>query len=229
VNGLDLALITGSFTLGAVVVTFSGNLWLETVRERRTRRRERKRAVTELLTATVELMYGVEVLRAAYDRQSGWPEWSRRGADMVSILGLMMPPGEMPNAPREWLGIMRSQLGDWHTLGPAFDRALSALTRMDHRQRVAALDVNAVLLPRVARFYAALVEVTLGHDDEPARVAGTLAGRVGELLEVIVARRRRKYARARRRAESAHAALRGVAMPKRKLGRPRTRRKLRSQ
>ena len=55
VTDLDVALITGGFTIGAVGVTFGGNALLELARARRAARQSRDAAIAEVLAASIDL------------------------------------------------------------------------------------------------------------------------------------------------------------------------------
>ena len=54
-----MALITGGFTIGAVVVTFPGNALLERARARRAARESRAAAIAEVLAASIDLVLAV--------------------------------------------------------------------------------------------------------------------------------------------------------------------------
>jgi hypothetical protein len=203
VSGLELALITGGFTLGAVAVTFAGNWALEWARERRAGRRERQRALAELLTAAVDLMSGTHAIRAAYEKQGGWRRLARNGGVLIAAIGPVLPPdGPVLRTRQDW-----GELLDWRRMAPMLDRLLTVLWKLDDRQRVAALDVNALLVARAVRFNAAVSALTLGeHAGKDVRAAvRDLVEAAGELLEAVMASPR-KYARTRRRAERALAA-----------------------
>lgn len=66
------------------------------------------------------------------------------------------------------------------------------------------------MAPRTARFYAAVVVVTLGPDTKIADAVRELPPAIGALLEVITADEKR-YIRARRRVEKALGAFRAAA------------------
>jgi hypothetical protein len=56
VTDLELSLITGGFTIAAVLVTFGGSYLLERARSRRDARQSRDSAIADLLTTSVELV-----------------------------------------------------------------------------------------------------------------------------------------------------------------------------
>lgn len=66
VTDLDVALITGGFTITAVIVTFGGNALLDMVRARRAARDSRGAAIAEVLTASIDLVLAVNAIRAAH-------------------------------------------------------------------------------------------------------------------------------------------------------------------
>jgi hypothetical protein len=73
VTDLDLALITGGFTVTAVIVTFGGNYLLDRARDRRASRQARDAAIADLLTTSVELLLAVNGVRGAYRTSTfGW-------------------------------------------------------------------------------------------------------------------------------------------------------------
>jgi hypothetical protein len=67
-----------------------------------------------------------------------------------------------------------------------------------------------VVLPRTVRFFAAVAGLTLGPDKQIANAVRELTSAITALPEVITAKRR-KYDRARHRAEKALAEFRAVA------------------
>ena len=193
------AVVTGAFTLGAVVLTFLGTAWLQALAGRRADRAAKTKAIAEMLTSVADLMQGVRVIRGAYQHKTRFRYYVRLTAAMGVALGAVMPgtPG---------IALTRD---DWATLldlrasGPGLARLLQLDSEVDESQRALALDLSTVLLPRVTRFYSALSVVTLGADDLVADAARRLASDVGELLEKVAAKPR-AFVRAER---AAHRAL----------------------
>jgi len=70
VTDLGVALITGGFTIGAVVVTFGGNALLERARARRAARESRNAAIAEVLAASIDLVLAVAAIRAAHEHRT---------------------------------------------------------------------------------------------------------------------------------------------------------------
>ena len=70
VTDLELSLITGGFTIAAVLVTFGGSYLLERARSRRDARQSRDSAIADLLTTSVELVLAVNTIRAAYQHRT---------------------------------------------------------------------------------------------------------------------------------------------------------------
>jgi hypothetical protein len=62
-------------------------------------------------------------------------------------------------------GLTVDQVLDWGRLAPVFDRLLGEIRDMDDRQRLVALDLATLLLPRTQRFYSAVAALTLGKED----------------------------------------------------------------
>ena len=202
VTGLELAIIPAGAALVGVVLGTFGNAYLDRRRERRTACRERDQAIAELLTATVDLITGVQAVRAAYHQQHAtFRHYIRVSAGVLVALGLTMTgAGKF-----DWRGLL-----DWHTARPALDRLLTMDRELDDRKRTVALDLATIVAPRTARFYAAVAVLTLGPDIKIANAVRDLTPAVGALLEVIAAEEK-KYAQARAGAEKALAAFRTVA------------------
>ena len=70
VTDLDVALITGGFTVAAVVVTFGGNALLDMARARRAGRESRDAAIAEVLAASMDLVLAVSAIRAAHQHRT---------------------------------------------------------------------------------------------------------------------------------------------------------------
>ena len=85
VTDLDVALITGGFTVAAVVVTFGGNALLDMARSRRAARESRDAAIAEVLAASMDLALAVSAIRAAHQHRTRGmapPGTRRRSADL---------------------------------------------------------------------------------------------------------------------------------------------------
>jgi hypothetical protein len=102
-----LAVIPAGAALVGVVLGTSGNAYLDRRRERRTACRERYQAIAELLTATVDLITGVQAVRAAYHQQHAtFRHYIRVSAGVLVALGSTMTgAGKF-----DWRGLL-----DWHT------------------------------------------------------------------------------------------------------------------
>jgi len=203
VSGLELAIIpAGAAALVGVVLGTVGNAFLDRRRDRRTGCRERDQAIAELLTATVDLMTGVQAVRVAYhQKHATLRHYIRVSAGVLAALGSTMTgAGKF-----DWKGLL-----DWHTARPALDRMLAIDRELDDRQRKVALDLATMVAPRTARFYTAVAVLTLGPDIKIANAVRDLTPAVGALLEVIAAEDK-KYSRARARAEKALGTFRTVA------------------
>jgi hypothetical protein len=181
---MEQAVVTGAFTLGAVVLTFLGTAWSQALGGRRADRAARTKAIAEMLTSVADLMQGVRVIRGAYQYQTRWRHYVRVAAAVGSAVGAVLPgTAGSPPGRDDWAALL-----DLRTAGPVVARLLQLDSELDEDQRTLALDLSAVLLPRVTRFYSALSVVTLGSDDRVADAAGRLASDVGELLERMAAR-----------------------------------------
>lgn len=200
-TGLELALIPAGTALAGVALGIAGNGYLDRQRECRAAKQQRDQAIAELLTATVDLVSSVQAIRSAYLKQGGWRHYVRLSAVILAAAGTVLgPDGKLSTE------ILR----DWHRMAPGLDRIVAADRELDEKQRTGALDMTSVVLPRTARFYAAVAVLTLGPDKKIADAVRELTPAVTALLEVIVAKQR-VYQPARNRAEKALAKFRGVA------------------
>jgi hypothetical protein len=202
------ALIAAGSAIIGFIVALAGNLVIERRRDRRAAVQLRDQAIAELLVSVVDLVSGVQAVRIAYQGKGGWRGRVRKAAVTLSAVGLVMPgnPGDpMPKTRDEWSAVL-----DWRTLPAGLDRLLDEVWHLDEEQRLVALDLATILLPRTSRFYSAVAVLTLGPDKEIAAAVRRLTPAVGGLMEAI-ASRKRKYERARRRAQRALGKFRDVA------------------
>src|SRR6266568_69664 len=198
VSNLDIALISAGAALGGVLLGQVSAYVSDRLKEHRAARDARDQAIADVLTAVVDLVTGVQAIRAAYEGQSGWRQLARRAAVLLSAFGSEY------GSPA---GLRVDEILDWKRLAPFFDSLLVYMRDMDHRQRIQALDVGTMLLPRTDRFYSAVAVLSLGPDKDVARAVRKLTPAVGALLEAA-GEPQRKYDRARRRAENALGAFR---------------------
>jgi len=207
VSSLELALISAGAALTGVALNTVGTGYLDRRKDRRAANQLRDQAIADLLTATVDLISGVQTIRAAYQQQSTmWRHYLRIAAALIAATGAVSVPGEK---------LTRHTLGDWHAMSPFFDRLLAIDRDLDSKQRTIALDIVAVVGQRTARFYSAVAVLTLGPDKKIANAVRELAPAVGELLEAIAARKR-AYDRSFDNAQRALEAFRDVADQRRK-------------
>jgi hypothetical protein len=95
VTALELALISAGAALVGVALGIVGNAYLDRQRDRREARRKRDQAIAELLAATVDLVAGVQALRAAYQQQHAtWRHCIRIGGTILVAVGSVMTSGE---------------------------------------------------------------------------------------------------------------------------------------
>lgn len=197
---LELTLIAPAAALVGVALGIAGNAYLDRSRERRAAKRVQSQAIAELLTATVDLITGVQAVRGAYKQQTRWRHYIRVSGVILAAVGSTMTIGET----------LSRELLDWRHMSPALDRIIAVDHKLDDNQRRTALDVATVVGPRTARFYSAVAVLTLGQDKEIADAVRDLADTVGTLLETLGANEK-KYARAREQVGDALRALRVVA------------------
>ena len=135
VTGLELALIPAGAALAGVALGIVGNAYLDRQRDRREARRERDQAIADLLTATVDLVSGVQAVRAAYQQQTTWRHYIRISGTILAAVGSVMTSGEK---------LSSEMLRDWRRLSPGLDRLLAADRELDDKQRTIALDVATI-------------------------------------------------------------------------------------
>jgi hypothetical protein len=199
VTPLGLALISPVAALAGVALGIAGNARLERLREQRAARRGQNQAVAELLTATVDLITGIQAVRAAYQTQTRWRHYIRVGALLISAIGSTMTNDET----------LSSDLLKWHRASRVLERVLAADRDLDDKQRITALDLATLVGPRTTRFFATVAVLTLGDDKEIADAVRELSNEVGQLLDVIAAKEK-KYVQARDRVGKALEAFRAV-------------------
>jgi hypothetical protein len=91
VTSPELAIIPAGAALIGVVLGRAGNAYLDRRRDRRTACRERDQAIAELLTATIDLITGVQAVRAAYHQQHAtFRHYIRIGAGTLAAFGSTM-------------------------------------------------------------------------------------------------------------------------------------------
>jgi hypothetical protein len=185
VSDLDVALITGGFTVAAVMVTFGGNYLLDQARDRRAARQARASAIADLLTTSVELVLAVNAIRAAYQYRT-----SNRARLMIGAALLR----DLPN------------LDSWKDLTDrdvqrTMLRTVMGLSRdRDDEARATVVDYTGMVIPQTSRFFAAVTAVTLGEDKKTADAARQL-GTAGAVLLEASGASRRQHAKARGRFE----------------------------
>jgi len=185
VTDLDLALITGGFTVAAVLVTFGGNYLLETARGRRADKRARDSAIADLLTTSVELVLAVNAIRAAYQYRT-----NNRARLMIAAAVLR----DLPNLD-SWKDLTNRDVQR------TVLRTMVGLSRdRDAEARMTVVDYAGMVIPQTSRFFAALTAVTMDPDRKIADAARPLGAAGGALLEAAGARKR-KHESARRRFE----------------------------
>lgn len=179
----ELSLITGGFTIAAVLVTFGGSYLLERARSRRDARQARDSAIADLLTASVELVLAVNTIRAAYQHRTN------TRARLIIAAALLR---DLPNL-SSWKdfadrGVQKTILRT--TIGLARDQ--------DTESRTIVLDFAGMITPQTSRFFAAVTAVTMQADAAIADAARQLGAAGGALLEAAGARKH-KHDRARSR------------------------------
>jgi hypothetical protein len=200
VTNADATVIGAAIALVGVGLALGFNAWLARRKERKTARQERDQAIAELLTAAADLISGVQAIRAAYDR-SRLRDRIRRAAHIWIAMTAAFA-GEDGFITRAALGDLRKRAG-------LIERLLVLDRDMSGQQRVLALDLATLMLPRTSRFFASVAVLTLGDDREIADAVRAMTPAVTGLLEATAAKDR-KYEQARSRAEKALGKFRDV-------------------
>jgi hypothetical protein len=211
----ELALTASAAALVGVVLGTAGTGYLDRSRDRRAAEGAREQAITEVQTATVDLITGVQAIRGAYQHQTRWRHYIRETGLIAALIGSMMKSGETPS----W------KLLDLQRISPSFERMLVEDRALDDRQRTTALDVATIVGPRVTRFYEAAGKLTLGNDEKIADATRLLIRAVGALMEVI-GEKDKKYVPASERVGQALGSFRevvGQEHRRRRVSRHRTR------
>jgi hypothetical protein len=200
VSNLGIALIAGGFTVVAVIVTFAGNAVLARQRSRHAASAARDAAIAELLAASTDLLLAVNVIRAGWQHRTAWRTRLLLGA---GILPHLYPV-------KTWKDFTQPGIQQ------ALMQALTSIARQqDDAARTLALDYAAMVIPRMNRFFAAAVAITLGSDKNLADAARKAASAAGQLMETAGARPR-KLAQARGAFEREMGAFRAVADKRRR-------------
>jgi hypothetical protein len=175
VTPAELSLVAPAAALLGVALGTAGTAYLDRLRDRRAAERARDQAVTELQTATVDLLTGVQAIRSAYQQQTRRRHYLQVAVLATASIGSVLASGETLS----W------KILDLHRMSPSLERLLAENRALDDRQRTIALDVATLVGPRVTRFYQAAGALTLGNDVEITDAARALIRAVGALMEVI--------------------------------------------
>jgi hypothetical protein len=204
VTNAELAIISTVAALAGVALGIAGNAWLDRLKERRAARRELGQAMIEMLAATDDLMSGIRVVRAIYDR-SDWRQRARFLAGVLAATGIEF--GDESFTP--------NMLRDARKASSWLERIVTLVWRQDEQQRTSALSLTTLLLPRTNRFYAAAAALTLGLDKQIAGAVEELTPAVTGFLEAVTAKDR-EYNIASNRAEISLGKFREIADQRRK-------------
>lgn len=144
---LESALIPSITGLAGVVIGLGGNALLASRQEKREEKKERARAVAEVLTTTMDLVQGAEALHNNYI-----PQAVGRNALRVAAAAFA---GLSESARLSSSGAIRDAL-DLRHAAPLFNRLASLMVDQSAERRQATLDLVTILMPRTTRFYAAV-------------------------------------------------------------------------
>jgi len=158
VNNLDVALITGGFTIGAVVVTFGGSAFLDSLKTRRAARQARDQAIAELLAASLDLVLAVQTIRVAHQH---------RTSNRVRLMAAAALLSDLPEL-KSW-----KEITDWHVMRSVLATARALAREQD--ARVVAFDMATTVVARTNRFFAAATALTLEPDTKLADAAPNLS------------------------------------------------------
>ena len=166
-----VAATVGAAILGGVV----GYIGLALQQRRQARRDARirtERAVAELLSAAVEIVMAVRAIREAYARRTR-PRFYLR---VAGVLWAAIP--ELTS-----LGA----LTDTETLRPLLRSALDLEHGLTESDRVTALDIASVVVPKQSSFFTVAAMLTLGEDKVIADGVRDLTPKVSAILEAAEA------------------------------------------
>jgi hypothetical protein len=213
VTDAEATVVGGALALAGVAMTLVYTAWRDRRKDQADEGRVRDQAVAELLTATADLMSGIQALRAGYDR-SRWRYRIRTVARVWSALSAAFADER---------GFMTwATLGEISRRSAFIDRLLVVDDGLTEQQRVIASDIAGTMLPRTSRFFAAVAVLTLGRDEDLAEAVRTMTPAVTTLLEATGTKDRR-YGRARADAEEALGQFRAFVDTRRRRSRSKRR------
>jgi hypothetical protein len=118
--------------------------------------------------------------RAAYDR-SMLRSYLRTAAAIFTAVGMAFVGEEK---------VTRDTFLNWRKSTPFIDRLLAIDRWQNEQQRMIALDLSSLLLPRTGRFFAAHATLTLSPDDKLAGATRDLGEAVAAVLDATGAKER---------------------------------------
>jgi hypothetical protein len=165
------------------------------LRSRRAARDAQNAAITEVLTASIDLAQAVGMNRERWSRQTAWR------ARILIVAAIMQAIPDL----RSW-----SDLADRAVLRNLLGTARDLARGQEEAARTFTLDYATTTAPRTSRFFAAVSTLTLGADKELADAARNL-GEAGSAFLEAAGARNKQLTRARGRFEKELRAFRAVA------------------
>ncbi len=155
-------------TLGAVVITFIGTSYQQHVQARRGARDAQNRAISELMSAAMDVLFGVRAFREAHETRT-LPRYYLR------LAGTMMRALPRVDTWRD--------VADVGTLKPVLGGLLDFDRERVEGSRTIVLDAATVVIPRLTRYFAVIALLTLGDDKQLADAVRDLTPKVMKLAE----------------------------------------------
>jgi hypothetical protein len=137
VTPLELALIPAAALLAGTALGILGNRWLDWLREHAAARKQRDQAIAEMLTASADLLYGIQMTRATYDR-SMLRSYLRTVAAIFTAVGMAFAGEEK---------VTRDTFLNWRKSTPFIDRLVAVDRWQNEQQRMIVLDLSKPLAP----------------------------------------------------------------------------------
>jgi hypothetical protein len=169
-------LLLAGTPLLAVIITFIGTSYQQRQQERRSAKDTQDRAISELLSAALDLLSGVRAIRAAHARRTT-PRYYLRAAAV-----LMRAVPELTSL---------RVLTELETIKSLTGSALELDRDQMDQSRMIALDAAAMVFPKMNRYFAVAALLTLGDDTQIAEAVRELTPKLSAVLDATGARQRK--------------------------------------
>jgi hypothetical protein len=171
VSNLDVALVTGGFTLGGVLITFAGTLFVHWRQGIRDQRAARARVVAEVVASADELLDGVRLFRIIRGSTT-WLRWFSGGVKASTLRTAAMEAGvSLSLSEKIFLGIAEVVLA----MGPG--------GVADEMRDKDASYFQSLVVPARQRLTTGVAPLRVGQDRRLARAADSLAQAGAQLAD----------------------------------------------